>query len=600
MLIRNFSIIAHIDHGKTTLTDRLLLKTQTITERQFSERLLDSNPIEQERGITIKMAPVRMSYTLPPELAKKYGETEAMLALIDTPGHVDFSYEVSRSLAAVEGVVLLVDATQGIQAQTLSHFYTAREHGLAIIPALNKVDMNNAEVDTVTLELMDTFGFEPEEVVQVSAKTGLGVDHLFEAILERIPGPQQDIEKPFRALIFTSLFHPHKGVVAAIRVREGEVRVNDKLTMLGTGTDFQPAEIGIYSPTMKPIAKLSAGEVGYIATGLKEIGQAQVGDTIAPQGIEIAQLPGYNPPQLMVFMDFYPIDGDDYSKLIDGVEKLKMHDASLAYSATHSIALGNGLRMGFLGVLHADIVRERLSREYGLDLITTVPTVRYEVMLSDATTMIVKNAAELPDPTRIKETREPMALVHLYTPKETLGGVMTLCEDHRGKLITMEYIAGRSKLTYKLPLAEIIVTFFDDLKSISSGYASIDYTLVGYEPAEVVKLSILINKEPVEAFSQIIVKEKALQVAKSMVAKLKEVIPRQLFPIPIQATVGGNILARETVSAFRKDVTAKLYGGDVTRKLKLLDKQKKGKERRAMFGKVDIPQEAFMEVLKKG
>jgi GTP-binding protein LepA len=513
---------------------------------------------------------------------------------------VDFAYEVNRSLAAVEGVVLLVDATQGIQAQTLSHYYTAKEQGLVIIPALNKVDLPAADVDAVTLELMETFGFEPEEVVQVSAKSGLGVDELFAAILERIPGPIQEVEKPFRALIFTSLFHSHKGVVAAVRVREGTVHANDKLVMLGTKTAFQPAEIGIYSPTMKPVTQLAAGEVGYIATGLKEIGQAQVGDTIAPAGVALLPLPGYNPPQLMVFMDFYPMDGDDYSKLVDGVEKLKMHDASLAYTPTHSVALGNGLRMGFLGVLHADIVRERLQREYGLDLITTVPTVRYEVVLADNSTLVVKNAAELPDPAMIKLTREPMALVHIFTPKETLGGVMSLAEDHRGKMLNMEYIAGRAKLTYRLPLAEIIVTFFDDLKSVSSGFASIDYAVTGYEEADVVKLSILINREPVEAFSQLIVKEKSLQAAKMITQKLKEVIPRQLFAIPIQAAVGGNILARETVSAFRKDVTAKLYGGDVTRRMKLLDKQKKGKERRAVFGKVDIPQEAFMEVLKKG
>lgn len=600
MLIRNFSIVAHIDHGKTTLTDRLLLKTGTISEREFHERLLDSNPIEQERGITIKMAPVRMHYQLNERLKAKFNETEAVLHLIDTPGHVDFTYEVSRSLNAVEGVLLLVDATQGIQAQTLSHYYTAKENNLTIIPVLNKVDLASADAEGVKLEIMEAFNFAEEEIVSISAKTGLGVDDLFETIIERIPAPNNEVSKPFRALVFTSNYDAHKGVVAAVRVREGQINPKTKLKMLASNTIFEPAEIGVYTPKMQPVETLAAGEVGYIATGLKSLGEAQVGDTVTTAEATVSALAGYQPPQLMVYMDFYPIDGDDYQRLVDGVEKLKLHDSSLKYRPTHSLALGNGLRMGFLGVLHADIVRERLSREYGLELITTVPTVRYEVTSTDGTVMIVKNAAELPDPSLIKEIREPMTNMHIYTPKETVGGVMALAEDHRGKLLNMEYIGERAKLTYKIPLAEIIVTFFDNLKSISSGYASLDYNLTEYAPVKAVKLTILINKEPVEAFSQIVVEEKAMTVAKTLTAKLAEVIPRQLFVIPIQGAVGGTILARETIKPFRKDVTAKLHGGDMTRNMKLLSKQKKGKERRAVFGKVDIPQEAFMAVLRRG
>lgn len=600
MLIRNFSIVAHIDHGKTTLTDRLLLKTGTISEREFHEQLLDSNPIERERGITIKMAPVRMKYKLPEDLASKYQETEAVLNFIDTPGHVDFSYEVSRSLAAVEGVILLVDATQGVQAQTLSHYYQAKENGLTIIPVLNKVDLVNADTDNVTLELMEAFAINPEEVIKVSAKTGAGVDELFEVIIERIPGPSQETTKPFRALIFTSMYDTHKGVVAAVRVREGSISAKSKLEMKATGRIFEPQEIGIFTPEMEKTEQLQAGEVGYIATGLKSLGDAQVGDTAVLAGSGVPALPGYQAPQLMVYMDFYPIDGDDYQNLVDGVDKLTLHDSALAYIPTHSLALGNGLRMGFLGVLHADVVRERLSREYGLELITTVPTVRYEVTKTSGQTVIVKNAAELPDPSQIREIREPMTMLHIYTPKSVVGGVMGLAEDHRGTLTNMEYVGERAKLTYRIPLAEIIVTFFDDLKSISSGFASLDYTITGYEPVKAVKLTIYINKEPVEAFSQVVVDANAQGIARDITSKLKEVIPRQLFTIPIQAAVGGTILARETVKPFRKDVTAKLHGGDMTRNMKLLDKQKKGKERRAVFGKVDIPQEAFMAVLKRG
>jgi GTP-binding protein LepA len=600
MLIRNFSIVAHIDHGKTTLTDRLLLKTNTISEREFVERVMDSNPIEQERGITIKLAPVRMEYVLNEALAKRFGDSVAILNLIDTPGHVDFSYEVSRSLNAVEGVILLIDATQGIQAQTLSHYYAAREQNLTIIPVLNKVDLSNADADGVTLELMDLFGFEMEEIVQVSAKTGEGVEDLMQTILERIPAPKAQTDLPFRGLVFNSFYHSHLGVVTAIRVREGILHTDSPLKMMGTNASFEAIEIGVFEPGMKAVKRLAAGEVGYIATGLKDISLAHVGDTVtrANEGAT-SPLPGYRPPQLMVYMDFYPVDGDEYTELADALEKLKLNDAALQFSATHSPALGNGFRVGFLGVLHADIVRERLLREYRVELITTAPSVRYEVELTRGNKVIVKSAAELPDPSMIKTIFEPMAMMTIYTPKTYVGEVMGLTEEHRGALINVEYLGERAKLTYRIPLAEIIVTYFDELKSVSSGYASLTYDLSGYEPVDAVKLSILINKEVIEALSQIVVKEKALSMGKHMVNKLKDVIPRQLFVIPIQAAVGGTILARETIKPFRKDVTAKLYGGDATRRKKLLEKQKKGKKRRGEFGQVEIPHNAFMAVLKR-
>jgi len=600
-IVRNISIIAHIDHGKTTMTDRLLLMTGTITEREFTERLLDSNPIEQERGITIKMAPVTMTYTLPSDLAEKWKSEEALINLIDTPGHVDFSYEVSRSLAAVEGAILLIDATQGIQAQTLSHYYKAMEQKLTIIPVLNKVDLINADVDGVKLELMELFGFEEDEFIKVSAKTGYGITDLFNAIIERIPAPPSNDKDPLRALIFNSFYHSHKGVIVSTRVMSGVMSATSSLKMMAVGTHFIPQEVGVYKPHLLATNELRAGDVGYIATGLKDIRQARVGDTVStidhPENL--LPLPGYQLPQLMVYMDFYPIDGGQYAELLDAMEKFTLNDSAIQYQPTYSPALGNGLRLGFLGILHAEIVRERMKREYNLELITTAPSVRYEVELTDKRQLIVKNAAELPDPSTITRIHEPMAEIRIYTPKEYLGDVMQLTENHRGTLKNMEYIGQRSKLTYDIPLAEIIVTYFDELKSVSSGFASIDYEITGYQPVRAVKLSIIINYEAIEALSQIVVMDKAEEVGKTMVSKLKEVIPRQLFAIPIQAAIGGKVIARETVKAFRKDVTAKLYGGDVTRRMKLLEKQKKGKKRRGQFGKVDIPQEAFMAVLKR-
>lgn len=591
--IRNFSIVAHIDHGKTTLTDRLLLRTKTIDERVFTERVMDSNPIEQERGITIKMAPVRMFYEA------KNGLTY-QLNLIDTPGHVDFSYEVSRSLAAVEGVLLLVDVTQGVQAQTLAHFQRALEQNLAIIPVLNKVDLAGGDPDSVMLEMMDMFGFVETDFVKVSAKTGQGVDDLLERIVNRLPPPSATVDKPLRALVFNSIFDPHKGVITHIRVKDGVIKPETPLTLMATQTQFEPFEIGVFSPQMKPVASLAAGEVGYLATGLKTIRVAQVGDTITTQQRPALQaLEGYRLPQLMVYMDFYPLDGDDFELLKDSLDKLMLNDSALSYTPTHSQALGNGVRVGFLGILHAEIVQERLEREFNLDLIGTTPSVSYQIETHDGDTRMIHNPVELPDPTVIKAILEPVVTAIIFSPRNYLGAVMQLLENHRGRQQGIEFFGDRVKLTYTMPLSELIISFVDELKSVTQGFASMEYFLSGYEAVDAVKLSILVNKELIEALSMIVVRDQAERIGRTIVSRLKEVIPRQLFEIPIQAAVGGKIVARETIKAFRKDVTAKLYGGDITRRMKLLEKQKKGKMRRKQFGNVEIPQEAFFALMKK-
>lgn len=594
-LIRNFSIIAHIDHGKTTLTDRLLLRTNTIAARDFTERLMDSNPIEKERGITIKLAPVRMMYS-----SNMSSLNSVEMNLIDTPGHVDFSYEVSRSLAAGEGALLLVDASQGVQAQTLSNYYKAKDLNLIIIPVLNKIDLPIVDLDRSKLELMELFNFTEDEIMLVSAKSGQGIDKLLDQVVKKIPSPSQNSDKDLSALVFSSQYHPHKGVIVYVRVMTGTL-TKGNLAFIGTQKIFEAQEIGIFSPQMTQVETLFAGEVGYIATGLKEIRQAQVGDTVTNAHLRetTTALPGYTPPLLMVYMDLYPIDGQDYQSLLDGMEKLALNDAALQYHPTHSKALGNGLRVGFLGVLHAEIVQERLQREFNLDLIATTPSVRYEVMLTNHTTLVIHNPEELPDPSHIQEIREPIARVRIFSPKAMLGGIFQLCEAHRGSQEDVIYFGDRAQLIYTIPLPELIVTFHDELKSITSGFGSMEYELSGYQPVKAVKLSILINKEPIEALSQIVAESQTLERGKIMVKKLKEVIPRELFEIPIQASIGGKVIARETIKAFRKDVTAKLYGGDATRRKKLLEKQKKGKERRKQFGRVEIPQAAFMAVLKK-
>lgn len=594
MKIFNFSIIAHIDHGKTTLTDRLLQTTGTIGKREFTERFMDSNPIEQERGITIKMAPVRMNWVDP-----RSGQP-VQLNLIDTPGHVDFGYEVSRSLAAADGALLVVDATQGVQAQTLANYEKAREQGLKIIPVINKIDLPAADSDSVSLELMETFGFGEDEIVLVSAKTGQNVEGLLTAIVDQIPAASQNIDLPTKALVFTSVYDPHQGVIAYVRVIEGVIS-KEQLILLANHQKFSPTQVGFFAPSRQQVEKLGAGEVGYIATGLKDVGLVQVGDTItrAASAGQVSPLPGYKSPQPMVYLDLYPVDGDDFVTLQDAMNKLKLHDASLQFVGTHSVALGNGLRVGFLGILHAEIVQERLEREFDLDLVATAPSVSYQVELTSGEVINLTHASELSDPSLIKEIREPIAQVSIFTPRDFLGSIIQLVEEHRGRLQTVGDVGTRVKAIFRIPLAEIIVNFHDQLKSISSGYASMEYVVDSYQPVKAVKLSILVHGEEVEALAQMVVRDQAEMIGRVVAKKLKEVIPRQQFEIPIQAAIGGKIIARETVKAYRKDVTAKLYGGDRTRRDKLLKKQKAGKKRMKEIGRAQIPQEAFMAILSR-
>lgn len=594
MEIRNFSIIAHIDHGKTTLTDRLLAATGTVSARDAQERLMDSNPIEKERGITIKMAPVRMLWRHP-ETGVEY-----QLNLIDTPGHVDFSYEVSRSLAACEGVLLVIDATQGIQAQTLANYEKAAAQGLKVLPVINKIDLPAADPESVVLEILETFGIDEQDVVMVSAKTGANIDGLLRAIVERIPTPVPPVDDQLRALVFTSLYDQHQGVIGYVRVVSGELK-REQLALISNHQRLLPTEIGIFTPARQPIASLKAGEVGYVATGLKDVALVQVGDTLTQYGSlsTVMPLPGYRLPQPMVYLELYPIDGDDFVLLQEALQKLRLHDAALQFTGTHSKALGNGMRVGFLGILHAEIVRERLQREFNLDLVATSPSVTYEVETMSNEVVLAHHASELPDPSQIREIREPITRSTLFTPREYLGGVMQLCEDHRGKLLAVHDMGARVRLEYSLPLAEIIVQFHDQLKSVSSGFASLEYEVVGFAYVDAVKLSILVHHEEVEALSQIAVRAQAEQIGRAVCRKLKDVIPKQQFEIPIQAAIGGKIIARETISAYRKDVTAKLYGGDNTRRQKLLNKQKKGKARMKEIGRVQLPQEAFLAVLER-
>lgn len=603
--IRNFSIIAHIDHGKTTLTDRLLELTGTITAREAKERLMDSNPIEQERGITIKLAPVRMEYqlanlpaTVAGDLAQPY-----ILNLIDTPGHVDFGYEVSRSLAAGEGALLLIDATQGIQAQTLANYEKAVELGLKVIPVLNKIDLPSADVEQVTLECMESFEVAEDDLIAVSAKTGANVEALLEAVVARVPAPVGASDCPLRALIFTSLYDEHKGVIAYVRVVDGQLNAKSALRMMATGQTFTTVEIGVFNPRMQPVSTLQAGEVGYIATGLKDVSRLKVGDTLTLKSLSEEKAPvplaGYREPVPMVFLQMYPVDPADFMALQDAVAKLQLHDSSLQVSGVTSQALGSGLRIGFLGVLHSEVVRERLEREFNLSLVATSPTVTYQVLTTAGEELEVYSPAEFPDPSLIDQIREPMTKATLYAPQNYVGPVMKLCQEHRGQLINSEARGLRTRLEYRLPLAEIIISFFDHLKSVSSGYASLEYKIESFEPVDAVKLDILINKEPVEALSSIVVRDQAESAGRAIVAKLKEVLPKQMFEVPIQAAIGGKVVARETLKAFRKDVTAKLYGGDVTRRKKLLAKQAKGKKKMKAIGKVELPQEAFMAVLSR-
>ena len=590
-LIRNFSIIAHIDHGKTTLTDALLRFTKTVSDRDLTERMMDSNPIEQERGITIKLAPVRMNY----EIEKQ----NYILNLIDTPGHVDFGYEVSRSLAACEGAVLLIDAAQGIQAQTLSNYEKALQLDLKIIPVLNKIDLPTVDLDTAKLEIMESFGFEEDEIVAVSAKTGQNVEALLQAIVARVPAPQGKTDQPLRGLVMTSHYDYHKGVIASVRIVDGMLDKR-KLQLFSTTASFNPIEVGIFSPTMQSRAQLRAGEVGYIATGLKDIKKVRVGDTVmgADAKNQAEPLVGYQEPTPMVYMELYPVDADDFKDLKDSMDKLALHDSSLKYQGTHSLALGNGLRVGFLGILHAEIIRERLRREFDLDLIATAPSVIYQIETTAGEKIEAHSPSEMPDPSLIKSIAEPITSAIIYSPARYLSTIIQFVKERRGVLLNSQPMGVRTKLEFEIPLAEVIVDLHDRLKSISSGYASLEYQVIKYQLVNAVKVDILINKESVEALSIITVRDQAEHRGRKLVSKLKKVVPRQLFEIPIQAAIGGKIIARETVKAFRKDVTAKLYGGDRTRRMKLLKKQSAGKKRMKQVGSVELNQEAFLAVLE--
>lgn len=588
-VIRNFCIIAHIDHGKTTLTDCLLRLTHTVSEHQMEERIMDSNPIEKERGITIKLAPVRMQY-------QGY-----VLNLIDTPGHVDFGYEVSRSLAACEGALLVVDATQGIQAQTLSTYEKAKALGLVIIPVINKIDLPSADVERTILELMELFGTAEEEIIKVSAKSGLNIAELLDAIIARIPAPKGIVEAPTRGLLITSLFDQHKGAIALVRIVDGSLKRGDRLTFFSAQESCVPIEIGVYEPAMVKRDELTTGEVGYIATGLKDVRSLKVGDTVtrSQQVNDIQPLSGYVEPQPMVYLEIYPVDASEFTAVQDAMSKLVLRDAALQYTGTHSQALGSGLRVGFLGILHAEIVLERLKREFNLELIATAPSVPYEVALKTGEVIPVHAPSQLPDPSQIAEIREPITVTHLFTPEQYSGSVLQMLRDRRGVLVESKLVGGRIRLDCEIPLAELITDFHDKLKSVTSGYASLEYQVSGYKPVNAVKVDVFLNHEVVSALSFIAVEEKAEYEGRRIAEKLKDILPRQMFEVPIQAAIGGRVIARETLKAFRKDVTAKLYGGDVTRRKKLLAKQAKGKKKMKQLGKVTVDQDTFLQLLKK-
>ncbi|MEA3355451.1 MAG: translation elongation factor 4 [Patescibacteria group bacterium] len=592
--IRNFCVISHIDHGKTTLTDRFLEITNTVKPKDRKDRLLDSNPIERERGITIKLAPVRMKYQL--------NNQAYILNLIDTPGHVDFSYEVSRSLAACEGAILLVDATQGIQAQTMANMNKAIEANLKIIPVINKIDHPNAEIKKTLKEIKKTFGFSQNKILQISAKTGQGVLQLIKVVIEHLPSPKINTKAPLKALVFNSFYHSHKGVIAYVRLIAGQISKQDKLMLMSNQATFSPEEVGYFLPQMKPGTELFSGEVGYLATGLKDISLCRVGDTVTinPPDNKVKPFSGFIEPQPMVFMDLYPINSQDFIKLTKALEKLSLSDSSLSYIPVSSSVLGSGYKIGFQGLLHSDIIQERLEREFLLELIITSPSVKYKIILRKNNQEIsILSPTNFPDPTLINQTKEPFIKLVIFVPAKYLGGVMNLCQNKRAKLQNQEFFGNQVKLIYNLPLQELISNFFGALKSVSSGFASLDWEFLEFKPAKIVKLQVLLNHQPIEPLSILIVKEKALSTAKKLASKLKEIIPRQQFETPIQIALGGKILARETIKAFRKDVTAKLYGGDPTRRQKLLSKQKKGKKRMKQIGKVNLPQEAFLSILQK-
>ncbi len=590
--IRNFCIVAHIDHGKSTLADRLMEHTNTVAKRDMADQLLDSMDIERERGITIKLTPATMKYT--------YQGEEYTLNLIDTPGHVDFSYEVSRSLAACEGAILVVDASQGVQAQTLANVYLAIDANLEIIPVLNKIDLPSADIPATKKEIEDVIGIPCDEACEISAKTGLNIQSVLDAVVKYVPAPKGKEEKPLKALIFDSYYDSYKGAVSMVRIFDGSVKVGDEILFMQTNKSFVVTEVGIYKPQAVAVDALRAGDVGYIAASIKNVSDTKVGDTITLKNNPIEKpLDGYKQATSVVFCGIFPLDGNKYQELNDALEKLKLNDASLHFSKETSLALGHGFRCGFLGLLHMEIITERLEREFNLDIITTAPSVEYKVWDNKNREYNVTNPSEMPAMPTVSKMEEPIVKMEIITPKDYLGGIMDLCADRRGVYLDMQYIdANRTRLIYTMPLNEIVYDFFDKIKSLSKGYASMDYELHGYQESELVKLDILLNGEICDALSLIVHKEKAYARGRALCERLKTVIPRHLFEIPIQAVIGGKVIARETISAMRKDVLAKCYGGDVSRKRKLLEKQKEGKKRMRRLGSVELPSEAFVTILK--
>jgi len=591
--IRNFSIIAHIDHGKSTLADRLLERTGTLTQREMEEQVLDNMELERERGITIKAQAARLVY-------KRENGEEYILNLIDTPGHVDFNYEVSRSLAACEGAVLVVDATQGIQAQTLANCYLALDHDLEIVPVINKIDLASARPEEVKHEIEDIIGIEAADAPLVSAKSGLNIEHVLEAIVEKVPAPVGDEEAPLKALIFDSYYDSYKGVVCHLRIKEGTVKAGTKVKLMASNKFYEVVEVGIFAPQMVPIEELRAGDVGYLTASIKNVRDARVGDTITEADRSAKEaLEGYRPAVPMVFSGIYPVDGAEYEELKEALEKLQLNDAALNFEPETSIALGFGFRCGFLGLLHMEVIQERIEREFNIDIITTAPSVIYKITQTDGEVIDLTNPTNMPEASKIDYMEEPIVNASIITPTDYVGAVMELCQSRRGNFKDMQYLeATRAVLHYDMPLNEIIYDFFDALKSRTRGYASLDYDLKGYAQSKLVKLDILLNGDTVDALSMIVPEERAYNKGRNIAEKLKEIIPRQQFEIPIQAAVGAKIIARETVKALRKDVLAKCYGGDITRKKKLLEKQKEGKKRMRQVGTVEVPQEAFMSVLK--
>jgi GTP-binding protein LepA len=591
--LRNFCIIAHIDHGKSTLADRLLQVTGTVDERQMREQFLDNMDLERERGITIKLQAARMNYQA------RDGQTY-VLNLIDTPGHVDFSYEVSRSLAACEGALLVVDASQGVEAQTLANVYMALEHDLEIIPVINKIDLPGANPERVKQEIEDVIGLDCSQAILASAKEGIGIEDILEAVVQRIPPPKDRRDQPLRALIFDSYYDSYRGVVVYVRVMDGRVKKGDRIRLMMSGKEYEVDELGVMSPQQVPVADLQAGEVGYLTAAIKTVEDARVGDTITLADAPAAEpLPGYKEAKPMVFCGLFPINADDYADLRDALAKLKLNDAALHYEPETSSAMGMGFRCGFLGLLHMEIVQERLEREYHLELVATAPSVVYRVVLNDNSVIEVDNPGELPAPNERRQIEEPYVRVEMITPEAYVGTLMELAQSRRGEFQDMRYLTPeRAVLVYEIPLSEVVTDFFDQMKSRSRGYASMEYQWAGYRPNDLVKLDILINDEPADALATIVHRDKAYQVGRALVQKLKELIPRHQFRVPIQAAIGSRVIASESIAPLRKNVLAKCYGGDVTRKRKLLEKQKEGKKRMKALGRVDVPQEAFMAVLK--